>query len=163
MEKDILFLKSGDYILMMRDDNKKIFGDYFLPETITEEIKGSTIKEREEKRLENLLKSVKEQTGISIIKPKLKGRVFFKDYSEKESVHAHIYTAKDYTGKFKKEEKIYPVWLNEDGSEISKKPEYKLISEWMKQEGSFVGYIVSNGNGVIEKDSFAEFINFQAI
>jgi len=159
MEKDILYLKSKDYVLMIKDENTRIFGDYSLPETIAENVNGSVLNRKQ--RLENLLKNVKEQTGISIIRPKFKGSILFKDYSGKESIHTHIYSAENYTGKFKKEQLKHPVWKNE--REFSEKPEYNLISEWMNKEGSFIGYIVSNGAGVIKEDSFAEFINFQAI
>lgn len=150
MEKDILYLKIGDYILM----ESKSFSDYSLPELRLNGDKN-LIKDKE-KRLKNLIDKVKDNTGIEPLRPELKGNILFKDNESNENTHINIYFANSYTNKINlKKSNIF--LIKEEDQEFVEHPENKLISQWINEGKRFVGYIEKKQDGSIDDFSFAEF------
>ena len=117
-------------------------------------------------RLESAIRETKEETGLTIINPKLRGIILFDNserifdnWSNPEDYLVYIITANNYTGKLKKEsDEGIPVWVKENEIiNVSKNRGDGKMYEWINNERCFTGTIKYKGRVLDESGTFVDY------
>ncbi len=116
-------------------------------------------------RLKCAIREIKEETGIEIIKPILRGIILFDNqgrtfpnWPNPDNFLVYIYSAKKYKGKAEKTDEgiPYSVPLNKV-HELPSNPGDKKMYEWLKTKRNFFGVIKHKGNEIDEEVTMVDF------
>jgi len=163
----MVYLASGKNVLMVKKGVRKDdpnSGYFTLPggKLETEE-KGLDC---DKGRLKSVIRETKEETGIELINPVLRGVIFFDNKERKfdnwknpEDFLVYVYVAKKYKGKAEAiEEDVVPYSVPlEKGSEVPSNPGDKLMYKWLKDGRNFSGVIKHKGNEIDEENCMINF------
>jgi 8-oxo-dGTP diphosphatase len=157
-DKGILMLKKGE---RKNDPNS---GYYTLPGgNLTTREKGLTSPKN---RLESAIRETKNETGIKLINPILKGVILFdnqdrifKNWINPDNFYVYIFSAREYSGKLKESKEGVPLWVPENNLEsLPKNPGDKLMYEWLNDWRDFIGVIKHKGKNIDESGTWVDWI-----
>jgi len=117
-------------------------------------------------RLESVIRETKNETGIKLINPLLRGLILF-DNSERifdnwlnpDDFYVYYYSAKKYLGKLKESDEGVPFWISslEEIDSLPKNEGDKLIYEWIKDGRNFLGVIKHKEKELDESGTFVDY------
>lgn len=116
-------------------------------------------------RLESSVREVREETGINVIKPRLRGVILF-DNSEREfdnwknpdNFIVYIYSSNKFEGRAVESDEGIPYSVPlEKVKELPSNPGDKLMYSWLETGKEFFGVIYHKGKEVDESRSFVDF------
>ena len=117
-------------------------------------------------RLESAIRETKEETGLTLIKPILRGVILFDNegrifdnWPNPQDFLVYIFSAKQYSGKLKKRTKEgIPLWIAEkDINGLLKNPGDAKMYEWLKDPRYFTGIIRHNEKIIDEENTFVDY------
>lgn len=119
-------------------------------------------------RLEAAIRETQEETGLTLINPKLRGIILFNNtervfdnWPNPQDYLVYVFYSNHFSGKLKKEsDEGIPMWV--DKISISKLPKNsgdEKIYEWLKDGRYFVGTIKHKGKVLDEFGTFVDYFN----
>jgi ADP-ribose pyrophosphatase YjhB (NUDIX family) len=163
----MVYLEVESEVLMIKKnirDNDPNSGRYTLPGGKFEE---KELFRGEEGRLESAIREVKDETGIMIFNPTLRGVVYFgnedryfPDWKNPKNFYVEMYFANfyDLDSKLKESDEGVPVWVPKKkiNDFVSEKGD-RLIYDWINEGRNFSGTVCYKGK---ELDSLRTFVNW---
>ena len=163
------YLSSNERVLMIKKglrENDPNSGVFTLP--------GGNLKDREKGldnpygRLEAAVRETEEETGLTLINPRLMGGILFDNHerifdnwTRPEDFLVYLITAINYTGKIKPQtEEGTSLWVNE--AEIDKLPKNvgdEKMYQWLKTRRRFFGVIKHKGRVLDEAGTFVDYLD----
>jgi 8-oxo-dGTP diphosphatase len=115
-------------------------------------------------RLESAIREIKEEVGITMLNPILRGTILFdnKDrafdnWPNPDNFEVSIFSATKYSGELKESDEGIPVWTPEKIiPSLPKNPGDKLMYEWLKDGRNFRGVIKHKGNEIDEEGCWVD-------
>jgi len=119
-----------------------------------------------EGRLESGIRETEDETGITILKPIIRGTILFNNserifdnWPNPEDYYVSILFAKKFEGKFKSSEEGNPVWIPKNNViYLPKNPGDALMYEWLRKGKKFVGVIKHKGNEIDKEGTWVDWI-----
>ncbi len=121
-----------------------------------------------EGRLESAIRETKDETGLILFKPRLRGVILFDnskrifdDWPNPEDFLVYLFTAVDYKGQLKKKsDEGIPRWISKSHIPHLLKNEGDLkIYEWLKDPRHFAGVINHKGKKLDEENTFVNYFS----
>lgn len=137
----ICYLEKENKVLFLKFDKK--WGQVYAPP-------GGKMDEGESP-FECIIREFKEETGLTIINPKLKGYSYW-NYVDKEYGIIFIYKAKEYIGELKSSTEGNVMWINKN--EISKLKQFDMNSKFTDlifDESIFEGNFTLNDDDTVKE------------
>ena len=162
----MVYLVSNNKVLMIKKnvrENDPNSGYFTLPGGKLENSEKGLINSRG--RLESVVREAKEEAGIDLINPVLKGVILFDNegrifdnWKNPDNFIVYIFSAKKYKGKIcKSDEGIpYRIPLNKVDT-VPSNPGDKKMYEWLKDGRNFFGVIKHKGNEIDEEGTMVDF------
>jgi 8-oxo-dGTP diphosphatase len=165
----ISYLSAEDKVLMMKKkvrENDPNSGLYALP--------GGKLDSNEkgldnlDGRLESAIRETNEETGLILIKPKLRGVILFDNkerifpnWKNPTDFLVYVFSAKNYSGELKGEgNEGTPLWIDErDVPLVPKNAGDELMYGWLKDKRYFEGVIKHKGNILDEDGTFVDYFD----
>jgi 8-oxo-dGTP diphosphatase len=123
-------------------------------------------KKNPEGRLESAIRETEDETGLILIKPRLRGVILFdnskrifKNWPNPEDFLVHIFSAKEYTGELKdKCDEGIPRWIIEFliPTLPTNEGDAKMY-EWLEDPRYFIGVINHKGKKLDEENTFVDY------
>ena len=119
-----------------------------------------------EGRVNSSIRETKDETGITLINPVLRGIILFdnKDrtfdnWSNPDNYLVYIYAANNYSGKLGKSDEGTPFWATswKEIDSLPKNPGDKHMYEWLRDGRNFFGIIKHNGNEIDEDGTWVNY------
>jgi len=119
-------------------------------------------------RLESAVRETEDETGLILIKPRLRGVILFdnskrvfKNWKNPEDFLVHLFAAVDYRGQLKKKsDEGIPCWINKSLIPTLPKNEGdSKIYEWLEDPRHFMGVINHKGRALDEENTFVDYFN----
>ncbi len=164
------YLKTNEGVLMLnknKRENDPNSGYYAIP--------GGKLKlcekglKNPKGRLESTIRETKEETGIKLINPLLRGVILFDnkdrtfpDWPNPDNFYVYLFSATEYEGELKESDEGIPCWIPEENIHpLPKNPGDKLMYEWImdekfRQGRKFMGIIKHKGNEIDEEGSWVD-------
>jgi|SRR3972149_5689265 len=117
-------------------------------------------------RLESAIREIEEESGLTLIKPILRGVILFDNegrvfdnWPNPQDFLVYIFSAKQYFGRLKlKTKEGIPLWIAEkDILGLPKNPGDAKMYEWLKDSRYFMGVIRHNERELDEANTFADY------
>lgn len=117
-------------------------------------------------RLLSIIRETKEETGLKLVNPKLRGTVLFDNSERKfdnwknpDNFLVYIFGANSYYGELKGEdEEGIPLWVDEKNIlSLPKNPGDMKMYEWLKDSRYFAGVIKCKGKELLENESSVDY------
>jgi len=118
-------------------------------------------------RLESVIRETKEETGIKLINPVLRGVILFdnservfKNWKNFQDFLVYVFVAEKYSGRLKKTSKEgIPMWIDENLINYTEKNEGdSKIYEWLKDSRNFTGVIYHKGKNLDKEKTFVDYL-----
>ena len=164
----ISYLFSNGKLLMIKKlvrENDPNSGFYVSPGGKLESFeKGVNIKGR----LESVIREIKEETGLELINPKLKGIILFdnfervfENWKNSEDFLVYVFSCERYKGRLKKKsDEGIPMWVDEHKiKDLPQNEGDKKMYEWIKKGKPFVGVIKHKDKSLDEQGTFVDALN----
>ena len=119
-------------------------------------------------RLESAIRETKEETGLTLINPRVVGAILFNNFERKftnwknpEDFLVYMLTAEDYTGRLKKRtNEGTPIWVNEKDVEgLPKNIGDEKMYWWLKSGRFFIGNIKHKGRTLDKSGTFVDYLD----
>lgn len=117
-------------------------------------------------RLESAIRETKEETGLILINPILRGTILFNNegrifpnWPNPQDFLVHVFSAQRYSGKLKTEMKEgIPLWIDErEIPNLPKNPGDVKMYEWLRDGRNFVGVIRHKGTVLDEEGTLVDY------
>lgn len=161
----ISYISSPEGILMIKKnkrENDPNSGYFAIPGGKVEPYERGL--KNSEGRLESAIRETKDETGITMLNPILRGTILFdnKDrtfdnWLNPDNYLVNVFSATKYSGELKESDEGIPVWVPEGViPALPKNPGDKLMYEWLKDGRNFMGVIKHKGNEIDEEGSWVD-------
>lgn len=102
---------------------------------------------------ECVIREVREESGLELIEPKLKGRITFVDVAKgsKNNGHVYVFVADKFTGKLINSAEGILEWVEDSKLDSLKRHEADTIfTKWLDQENFFSAKFIYKGDKLID-------------
>ena len=119
-----------------------------------------------EGRVKSVIRETKDETGITLINPILRGTILFdnKDrtfdnWSNSDNYLVYVYSATEYKGKLRTSDEGVPFWVSswKELDSLPKNPGDKKMYEWLKDGRNFSGVIKHKGKEIDEDGTWVDY------